>query len=254
MMDIENSYNKNGFLSGSTLKIIACVLMAIDHIGLELLNDYLLFRIIGRLAFPLFAFFIAEGCRYTKNKVKRFLTLFAIGALFGVFYFFYGGQIYGNIFMTFSVSVLYIYLLEWSKKQLFCSESLINKVGAVLIFLIALACGYFVFEIVHFEYGFCGMLVPVFTSLFDFKNIPVSDTLKHLDTHWLRIISFTLGLIPLCIWGRMTGIQFFCLISVLFVLFYNGKVGNKKLKYAFYFFYPVHLVIIEGIALLINYL
>jgi hypothetical protein len=62
------SYNPIGFLSGSTIKIIACILMAIDHIGYHLFPNLIILRIIGRLSMPLFAFFIAEGCYYTKNK------------------------------------------------------------------------------------------------------------------------------------------------------------------------------------------
>ncbi len=251
---MDTQYNKIGFLSGSTLKIIACILMAIDHIGLELFPSLIIFRIIGRLAFPLFAFFIAEGCRYTKNKTRRFLMLFVIGAAFMIFYYFYGGELYGNIFMTFSVSVLFVYLLEWCKKQIFCSCSVIKASLSILLFVLSIICAYFVFEQVYFEYGFVGMLVPVFTSLFDFRNIPASDKIKRLDCHVLRMICFTVGLIPLSILGRLSDIQFYCLLSAILLAFYNGKQGNKKLKYCFYIFYPTHLIIIEGIALLVNYL
>ena len=117
-----SQYNKIGLFPGSTLKILACILMAIDHMGLVLFPNLIIFRIIGRLAFPIFAFFIAEGCRYTRNKTKRFLMLFVIGAAFMVFYYFYNGQVYGNIFMTFSVSVLLIYLLEWCKNKSFLRQ------------------------------------------------------------------------------------------------------------------------------------
>jgi hypothetical protein len=228
--------------------------MAVDHIGLELFSGMIIFRIIGRLAFPLFAFFIAEGCKYTRNKIKRFLMLFCIGFVFVIFYFFYNGQIYGNIFMTFSVSCILIYLLEWCKKQIFSSGTLIIPIVSSLVFVFALISTYVLFEHIHFEYGFVGMLVPLFTSLFDFRNIKVPEKIKKLDCHTLRIISFMIGLIPLSIFGRMAEIQFFCLLSVIPLIFYNGKPGSKKLKYCFYIFYPAHLVIIEGIALLINYL
>ena len=247
-------YNKIGFISGSTLKIVACILMAIDHIGLELFPNISILRIIGRLAFPLFAFFIAEGCIYTKNKTKRFLTLFTIGVLFMIFYYFYNGELYGNIFMTFSVSVLLIYLLEWTKKQIFSSLSLVRSLVASFLFVLMAVFVYVIFAKIHFEYGFVGMLVPVFVALFDFRNIHVPDKIKRLDCHLCRMIAFTVGLIPLSIFGRMPDIQFYCLLSVIPLAFYNGKPGNKKLKYCFYIFYPAHLIIIEGIALLVNYI
>ena len=94
-------YNKIGFLSGSTLKILACLFMVIDHVGLTFFPEHDIFRILGRLAFPLFAFFIAEGSRYSKHKLRRFLLIFAIGLAFFAFYYVYDGSLYGNIFLTF---------------------------------------------------------------------------------------------------------------------------------------------------------
>ena len=47
-------------LSGNALKIIAAISMVIDHTGMLIFPGEDIFRIIGRLAFPIFAFFIAE--------------------------------------------------------------------------------------------------------------------------------------------------------------------------------------------------
>ena len=74
-------------VSGNTLKIIAMISMLIDHAGLLLFNDNEVMRIIGRLAFPVFAFLIAEGCFYTKNKLRHFLEIFILGAVCQVVYF-----------------------------------------------------------------------------------------------------------------------------------------------------------------------
>ena len=65
------SINSNpfGIISGSTLKIIGCILMLIDHIGYHLYPKIEILRIIGRLSMPIFAFLISEGCFYTKNKL-----------------------------------------------------------------------------------------------------------------------------------------------------------------------------------------
>ena len=59
-------------LTGNQLKIIGIIAMTCDHVGLQLLPQFPILRIIGRIAFPIFAFLIAEGCRYTRDK-KRFL-------------------------------------------------------------------------------------------------------------------------------------------------------------------------------------
>ena len=64
-------YKKLG-LSGNALKIIACISMLVDHVGLMLLPNEIWLRYIGRIAFLIFAFLISEGCCYTKNKLKYF--------------------------------------------------------------------------------------------------------------------------------------------------------------------------------------
>ena len=61
------------------LKLIACAAMLLDHMGLLLFPGVLALRMIGRVAMPLFAFFIGEGCRYTKNRKKYFLSVFLLG-------------------------------------------------------------------------------------------------------------------------------------------------------------------------------
>jgi hypothetical protein len=59
-----------GFLTGNQLKLIAAGAMLADHVGLMFFPEAELLRIIGRLAFPIFAFMIAEGCKYTRNKLR----------------------------------------------------------------------------------------------------------------------------------------------------------------------------------------
>lgn len=241
-----------GLLSSSTIKILACIFMAIDHIGLCFFTDMIVFRAIGRLALPLFAFFIAEGCRYTRNKTKRFLMLFVMGLLYFGFYYLYSKVVYANVFLTFSVSVLIIYLLQFCKKVIFKKPSPIRIIGAVAVLSATLAVTYFLFEWIAFDYGFKGMLLPVFASLFDFKNTGASESVMRLDNKYVKLAAFSVGLILLSIDAVFGYWQFFCLLSLIPLALYNGRVGSKRLKYVFYVFYPVHLLIIEGVAMLIN--
>lgn len=247
-------YNKLGFLSGSTLKIIACIFMVIDHVGLTFFPEYSIFRILGRLAFPIFAFFIAEGSRYSRNKLRRFLMIFGIGAAFFLFYYLYDGILYGNIFLTFSVSILLDNLLFECKKSVFEKNTWQNSLLLWIGFALAIALIYFIYGLIHFEYRFFGMLLPVLINLTSFKEIKTESKLKRLDCHFSRIILMLVGLILLSIDGNLGSIQYFCLLSLIPLAFYNGKVGCKRLKYVFYFFYPAHLIIIEGIAMIISLL
>ena len=69
------------FLSGNALKLLAALFMTIDHVGVLLLPHVIVLRILGRLALPIFAYMIAEGCRYTRNRLRYFGSVFALGVL-----------------------------------------------------------------------------------------------------------------------------------------------------------------------------
>ena len=99
-------------LTNNQLKIIAMVAMFLDHVGKMLLPQYQILQIIGRLAFPIFAFMIAEGCFYTKNKVRYFLTIFLLGAGCQAVYIIWEKSLYMNILLTFSLSIILIFGLE----------------------------------------------------------------------------------------------------------------------------------------------
>ena len=160
-------------LSGNTLKIFAALCMVIDHVGLMFFPGRIIFRIIGRLAFPIFAFMIAEGAKYTKNKLRYFLLMFSLAAICQIVYFFFdNGSLYMCILVTFSISIVLIYALNWMKKCLFSSDcKLIYKIVSCFIFVGLLIGVYYLNKFVDIDYGFRGILVPVLASIPDLKGI-----------------------------------------------------------------------------------
>ena len=70
-------------LSNNQLKILALLTMTVDHIGAYLFPRVMLLRIVGRIAYPIFAYMIGEGCRYTRNPKKYLLTILANAAAHG---------------------------------------------------------------------------------------------------------------------------------------------------------------------------
>ena len=62
-------------LSSFALKCIALITMIIDHVGAILYPEARVLRIIGRIAFPIYAFLVAEGFYHTKNVKKYMLRL-----------------------------------------------------------------------------------------------------------------------------------------------------------------------------------
>ncbi len=248
---MESSYNKLGILSGTTLKIIACVFMVIDHVGLTFFSGLEIFRILGRIAFPMFAFFIAEGSRYSKHKMQRFSLIFLIGLIFFVFYLIYDEELYGNIFLTFSVSILLDSLFFSFKKAAIDGTNKLHALAHLLLFAVALLLTGVLYSFIHFEYGFFGMLLPVIINLTNCKGIEHTTLLHKFDNHYVRLILALIGMIPLSIYGNLGPMQFYCLMAIIPLMLYNGKIGCKKLKYAFYIFYPAHLIVIEGIAIIL---
>ena len=228
--------------------------MVVDHVGLTFFPNDDIFRILGRLSFPIFAFLIAEGNRYSKYKIRRFLIIFSIGIAFLAFYYFYGGKFYGNIFLTFSISILLNSLLNFAKKLVLEDFKLYKLIIAVLMVSFAVLLLYYIYSEWHFEYRFSGMILPVIINLFDFKSIPAPEFIKRTDCHAVRMICLLFGLVYLSLDGNLGAIQFYCLFALPLIILYNGKPGTKKLKYVFYIFYPLHIIIIEGIAILINIL
>ena len=98
-------------LTKNQLKILAMVCMTIDHIAAMLFPQAVWLRVIGRLAFPLFSYCIAEGCRYTRNKARYFGSVFACGAVCVIAFLPFGG-FYGNALITLSLSILLLYGVE----------------------------------------------------------------------------------------------------------------------------------------------
>ena len=219
------------FLSGNALKIIATISMLIDHIGYIFFPEALIFRIIGRLAFPIFAFMIAEGCRYTKNKLRYFLTVFILAFVCQCAYFYSEGNMYLGVLITFSLSIVLIFSLQHClqalKKGLYI-KALFFPLLIIIIYIFTLY-----FEI---DYGFAGIMLPLFASV-------ISPSDEYSRT--LNAILFTVGIFILSL--SLGGIQYYSLYASVLLLMYSGARGKYKMKYFFYIFYPLHLIVLEVI-------
>ena len=244
-------------MNRNQLKIVACISMLIDHIGVLLFPQVEILRWVGRPAMPLFAFFIGEGCRYTKRRRKYFLTVFLLGLGCQTVYLIDGliehGRLtahsdawYLNILLTFSCAIPMGYCLTDLKQAI--KEK--NKpgayqAGALLLLGLTLAAGVnalFAFlrtkgASTEFDYGIFGMLLPLTALLFDGK--------------WPKTAAFAAGTLVFCLCtaGNMPYVWFSMLAPALICL-YNGKPGSKKLKYGFYIFYPAHLGLLYLVYLL----
>ena len=252
-------YKKEIIMNRNILKSIACISMLIDHIGYLLFPNILIFRLIGRLAMPIFSFFIAEGCRHSSNRFRYFLRIFLLGLLCQTVYItqelLTSGKItpqssclYLNILLTFSLSIPICFSFlhfenmrkeTQSKKYQVRSLALfLVLVGAVILTdLFCRQSQTLVGIKITIDYGLSGILLPLFAIIFKEKELQVSF--------------FAFGLFLFCIaLCQSTPYIWISLLLIPLLLFYNGKRGCTRLKYTFYLFYPAHLAALYGIHLL----
>ncbi len=223
-------------LSGNQLKILAVIFMTIDHIGLHLLPGVPILRIIGRLAFPIFAFTFAEGCKYTKNRTRHFIVLCLFGVLCQAVYSYVTQSLYQNILITLALSASVIYSFDFAKKtRNFLSYTLAIAV-LLLVFYICFILPSRIGRDFAIDYGFYGVMLPVLSYLGKTKQE--------------KIFLLSMGLLILA--PNLGTIQLFSLFAVPIIALYNGTRGKWRMKNFFYIYYPLHLVIIHFLGMFLK--
>ena len=231
------SFIKKG-LTNNQLKIIAMASMLVDHIGEMFYPFNPVFKIIGRLAFPIFAFMVAEGALHTKNRARYLAVIAGMGVIFQIVYFVFMKSLYMGILITFSLSIGAIY----------CIDALINK-NSVLIKVIA--------SLIMLAILFVSAVMPVlledkgFAVDYTVLGVALPVAVYYSKTKLTKLISTAIILVAIALTAidMVNGyVQFFLLLAIPLLALYNGKRGKYKLKYVFYIFYPLHLVVLYGIA------
>lgn len=231
---IQDTNNKKFGLTNNQLKIIACISMLIDH-SVAIFPGVPVLRIIGRIAFPIFAYMIAEGCRYTKNRAKYLGTMAAMALVFQIVYFVFMNDLYQGILVTFSLSIAIIFSLEAISKSANPTHKILGLLGLTAALFIGIVCPIIFkesgFMIDYFEWG---IFLPVL--------------IYFAPNKWLKLGISAILLTLMSIYSDP--LQWWSLISVALLALYNGERGKAKMKYFFYIFYPAHLVVIYIIVFL----
>lgn len=223
-------------LSGNALKIIALLTMTIDHIGMIMFPKIMVFRIIGRIAMPIFAFMIAEGCAHAKHKIKYFALVFGVGLLCVAGYAIAAGKIFFNVLITFSFSIAIIYALQFAVNLKKPFAFILPLTMVALLALVTEILPYFTgVKWLRTDYGFFGAMLPV--MIYAFKDFR------------LKLCALTLGLTFIAL--MLGGVQWWAYLSLAFMIFYDGTRGKINLKYLFYVYYPLHLGVIYLIKIIL---
>lgn len=193
--------------------------MLIDHIGAILFPAQMGFRIIGRFSFPIFCFLLVEGFHHTKD-VKKYMIRLGIFALVSEIPY---DLAFRNVFLEFERQNVFFTLL----------------LGVGLMYLLQRTNrGY-----VKICYVFLAMWAAVTLGMsYDYRGILL--IMIYYVCRSNQVAKLVLGSAWNFLW---TGVQQFGVFASIPIAFYNGEKG-KSMKYMFYVFYPVHLLILYFIS------
>lgn len=215
----------------SDLKIWALFTMFIDHVGAVLIENTYLYniesfqmldiclRLIGRIAFPIYAFLLVEGFLHTSN-LKKYMGRMAIFALVSELPFdlaIYGKLSFAhqNVFFTLLIGLLVMKGIEMAGE---------NK---GFMFGIILA-GCVLANVINVDYSYIGVLLIILLYVFR-------------EEHKRR-----------CIIGAVLfSYEITSIFAFIMMYYYTGNKGEMKMpRFVFYGFYPVHLLLLWGISII----
>lgn len=222
-------------LTTSHIKIFAIAFMLIDHIGYVFFPQIFLFRMFGRLAFPLFAWLIANGAIHTHNMNRYLIRIFLLAIISQIPYLLMVHEVDPNYWDLNAIFSLFLGLFAIA-----CFAITKHKLLRVIIIGIAVATA----VICNIDYGGVGVLSVIFFYLFfnDIKKMALSQFLIYvipsiLDTE-LYLVSNQLDKIHM-----VTVAEPMAVLALVFTALYTGKEG-RKLQFLFYAFYPLHLLLL----------
>lgn len=221
----------NKKLTANTLKLTAILAMLCDHIAYGFVAPtsvlYLILRTIGKITAPIMCFFIAEGYFYTKNLTKYKLRLLLFAILSHIPFMLYFGLTQKPPFVS---SVMASLLLGLIALELYYKES-INKpmryIGIALCFALSINCDW-------------SCMAAFFILIFGIYR----------ENRKEQLIRFSIVAAVLAIASVFDGIENIYMVGVLLAVpllaAYSGSLGKKSavIKWGFYVFYPLHLVLL----------
>lgn len=225
-------------LSQEGLKFLACAIMLLDHIGATLIPWGTL-RIIGRLAFPIFCFLLAEGAHYTRSP-RNYLLRLGIGAIlselpFDLALFGSWSWQHQSVMVTLLLGAMALLAMKRMTQPLL-------KILVLLLF----AC---LADFMNTDYGGAGVLL-----------IGLFGLTRERKYGWVIQL---LGMYLICRWiipggvvwfiDRYVFIEIFAILALIPIWLYSGKksTSSRAVQWAFYLFYPVHLWILYLISILL---
>ena len=217
-------------ISQEELKIIACISMLIDHVGAAFFPGSMWLRILGRLAFPLYCYLLVEGAAHTRDPKKygRRLLLGAVLAEAPYDFLFFGRVTwaYQNVMVTLFLGLV---MITWARSR--------KRYG----YLLPLCLCFFAAEVLNADYGCWGVALIGLFAVTAEKNHE-----KLLQLAGMAAIFWLMDGVSVPVFGLRIPIQMFGLAAIVPIALYTGRkvTDSRGLKWAFYLFYPLHMVVL----------
>lgn len=245
------SNGKRSFgLSAFTLHILAMAFMLMDHMWATVVPDNIWLTCVGRLAFPMFAFMLVEGYHHTGSVKKYMLRLLVFAAVSEVpFDLMVSGSVlypfHQNVMWTLLLGLGTIYLID---RLIGVKQSLLRLLAAFAAVIISAVLAT-LFMLDYYGYGVLTVL-----TFYIFRGDKWLSRLGQLICLALINLELIGGLVmPVSLFGLSFDFpqQGFALLSLVFIWLYNGRQGphGRAVKYSFYVFYPLHMLILGLIAI-----
>ena len=209
------------------LKIIGIISMFIDH------YDYIIglpksVEVLGRIAFPIFAFAISEGYKHTRNLKNYILRIGIFAVLLQIPSWIFSYNYPLNIFFTLFTGLCLISVLK--NKNV---NDVVKIIFTIMIF--------FITRKINLDYGLYGFFtILIFTF---YRENKVKMIINFVILNIINVVRPNIF--------DLDFTQIYSLLALIPIILYNGERG-KNWKYFFYLFYPLHFFVIEGIKKIFN--
>ncbi|TMV50078.1 conjugal transfer protein TraX [Paenibacillus mesophilus] len=204
--------------------IVAMLTMLVDHIGIVFFPDQEGWRIVGRIAMPIYAYCLVQGFRYTRSKTNYLRRLVLLALISEVPYVIALKMVNINIIGTFVICMLVLIGMERFR----------GKAAAIGL----VTAGSVVLEVIPFDYGAYALLLVL--------------AYKWLDTRHLVAAHLLLNLAFILATGGV--LQMYSIISTIFLVYRPSIYGwldkVEIRRWVWRSFYPAHLVVLAAAQLL----
>ncbi len=228
-------------LTAWALRLLAMGFMLLDHLWATIIPGQIWMTCVGRLAFPIFAFLLAEGYRHTSD-FKKYLKRMALFALISEIPF--NLMAYGMVIFPFHQNVLWTFCLALIAMR--DIDRLKPKVRPWLAYLMGAAVAYvyhMVGQLAMVDYGGWGILMVLVFYLFPGVNwqqkLAQLACIYLINWEWMGSMHLPIGTFALPIQGL-------AIFALPLIWCYRGQQGprTRLTKWLGYWFYPVHCLIL----------